>query len=259
MIPKIEIPFVGIKPINLYIVKDRTVLHTIIAINIPLGFTVIEMTCVKASKNFENDSLASSSLSNSFWTYFDETDTLANYVTLTPLDSVNSLGGGSGAMLMEYNITKYANWGGFGAIYHIYDSPIDMSNYNQLSFRVNNTLAAALSQAIEIRVALYDGSDATTEYLNPATATTEPRDFVENWYTFFKNPRFVDGESGWNEIRIPLAQSNESNPNYRDGFGSGPGDVGIAGNNVMDLDHIVGIAIEAVSYTHLTLPTKRIV
>ena len=198
--------------------------------------------------NFENDSLASSSLSNSFWTYFDETDTLANYVTLTPLDSVNSLGGGSGAMLMEYNITKYANWGGFGAIYHIYDSPIDMSNYNQLSFRVNNTLAAALSQAIEIRVALYDGSDATTEYLNPATATTEPRDFVENWYTFFKNPRFVDGESGWNEIRIPLAQSNESNPNYRDGFGSGPGDVGIAGNNVMDLDHIVGIAIEVVLY-----------
>ena len=57
MIPKIEIPFVGIKPINLYIVKAPTVVAPSVPINIPIGFPVIEMPCVKARKSFENDAL----------------------------------------------------------------------------------------------------------------------------------------------------------------------------------------------------------
>ncbi len=57
MIPKIEIPFVGIKPIDLYIVTAPTVIAPSVPINIPIGFPVIEMPCVKARKNFENDAL----------------------------------------------------------------------------------------------------------------------------------------------------------------------------------------------------------
>ena len=54
MIPKIEIPIVGIKPINLDIVTAQTVLPPSVPINVPIGFPIIEMPCVKARKSFEN-------------------------------------------------------------------------------------------------------------------------------------------------------------------------------------------------------------
>ena len=57
MIPRIEIPFIGIKPINTYIVSVPTVLPPSVPINVPIGFPLIEMPCVKARRNVENDAL----------------------------------------------------------------------------------------------------------------------------------------------------------------------------------------------------------
>ena len=198
--------------------------------------------------SFDTDVLSSHELENSFWTYFDEVDpgadTVTNYINLTPVEEASSLGAGSGVMMTSYNISKYAGWGGFGMLYHVFDEPKDLTFYNQLSFDVYNTIPASISQAIEFRVVLYDASDASNDYVT----AEHPRDHLENWYSFFKEPRFVDGGDGWTNLRVPLIQSDGSNPNYPDGFGSGPGDVGIGGNNTLDLDQIVGVALEIILY-----------
>ena len=57
MIPRSEIPFIGIKPINTYIVSIPAVLPPSVPINVPIGFPLIEMPCVKARRNVENDAL----------------------------------------------------------------------------------------------------------------------------------------------------------------------------------------------------------
>ena len=56
-IPKIEIPLIGVKAINTYAVNVPKVIPPSVPINIPLGFQIIEMPCVKTRRNFENDAL----------------------------------------------------------------------------------------------------------------------------------------------------------------------------------------------------------
>ena len=57
MIPEIEIPAVGIKPVKTYLIQAPVINAPNIPINVPIGFPVIEMPCVKARRGNENDAL----------------------------------------------------------------------------------------------------------------------------------------------------------------------------------------------------------
>ena len=57
MIPKIEVNPVGVTPVNTYVINVPTVNPPNVPINVPVGFPVIEMPCVKARRSGENDGL----------------------------------------------------------------------------------------------------------------------------------------------------------------------------------------------------------
>ena len=57
MIPKIEIPSIGIKPVNTYVINTPVINAPNVPVNIPIGFPIIEMPCVKARRSIENDAL----------------------------------------------------------------------------------------------------------------------------------------------------------------------------------------------------------
>ena len=57
MIPKVEIPAIGVEPVNTYVINAPVVNAPSVPINIPIGFPVIEMPCVKARRSIENDAL----------------------------------------------------------------------------------------------------------------------------------------------------------------------------------------------------------
>ena len=60
MIPKIEIDPIGVTPINTYVINVPVVNPPNVPINVPIGFPVIEMPCVKARRSGENDALIES-------------------------------------------------------------------------------------------------------------------------------------------------------------------------------------------------------
>ena len=57
MIPKVEIPAIGVKPVNTYVINVPVVNAPNVPVNVPIGFPVIEMPCVKARRSIENDAL----------------------------------------------------------------------------------------------------------------------------------------------------------------------------------------------------------
>ena len=56
-IPKIGVDPIGVTPINTYVINVPVVNPPNVPINIPIGFPVIEMPCVKARRSGENDGL----------------------------------------------------------------------------------------------------------------------------------------------------------------------------------------------------------
>ena len=57
MIPKIEIPAIGVEPVKTYLIQAPVINAPNVPVNVPIGFPVIEMPCVKARKSIENDAL----------------------------------------------------------------------------------------------------------------------------------------------------------------------------------------------------------
>ena len=57
MIPKIEIPAIGVEPVKTYLIQVPVINTPNVPVNVPIGFPVIEMPCVKARRANENDAL----------------------------------------------------------------------------------------------------------------------------------------------------------------------------------------------------------
>ena len=57
MIPKIKIDPIGVRAVNTYVINVPVVNPPNVPINVPIGFPVIEMPCVKARRSGENDGL----------------------------------------------------------------------------------------------------------------------------------------------------------------------------------------------------------
>ena len=60
MIPKIKIDPIGVRAVNTYVINVPIVNPPNVPINVPIGFPVIEMPCVKARRSGENDALIES-------------------------------------------------------------------------------------------------------------------------------------------------------------------------------------------------------
>ncbi len=56
-IPRIGVDPIGVTPINTYVINVPVVNPPNVPINVPIGFPVIEMPCVKARRSGENDAL----------------------------------------------------------------------------------------------------------------------------------------------------------------------------------------------------------
>ena len=57
MIPEIGVDPIGVTPINTYVINVPIVNPPNVPINVPIGFPVIEMPCVRARRSGENDAL----------------------------------------------------------------------------------------------------------------------------------------------------------------------------------------------------------
>ena len=57
MIPKVEIPAIGVEPVNTYVINAPVINAPNVPVNVPIGFPIIEMPCVKARRSIENDAL----------------------------------------------------------------------------------------------------------------------------------------------------------------------------------------------------------
>ena len=57
MIPKIEIPAVGVEPVKTYLIQAPVINTPNVPVNVPIGFPIIEMPCVRARRSIENDAL----------------------------------------------------------------------------------------------------------------------------------------------------------------------------------------------------------
>ena len=57
MIPEIGVDPIRVTPVNTYVINVPTVNPPNVPINVPIGFPIIEMPCVKARRSIENDGL----------------------------------------------------------------------------------------------------------------------------------------------------------------------------------------------------------
>ena len=57
MIPEIGVDPIGVTPVNTYVINVPIVNPPNVPINVPIGFPVIEMPCVRARRSGENDAL----------------------------------------------------------------------------------------------------------------------------------------------------------------------------------------------------------
>ena len=60
MIPKIGVEPIRVEPVRTYVINIPTVNPPNVPINVPIGFPIIEMPCVKARRSIENDALINS-------------------------------------------------------------------------------------------------------------------------------------------------------------------------------------------------------
>ena len=57
MIPKVEIPAIGVEPVKTYLIQAPVINAPSVPVHVPIGFPIIEMPCVKARRSIENDAL----------------------------------------------------------------------------------------------------------------------------------------------------------------------------------------------------------
>ena len=198
--------------------------------------------------DFNTIESATNSGTGALWTNYDETDNANNYSNLSQLPADQVPNHDSPVMVSDYSIFAHESWGGYTADFQKFDTPLDFTGYNYLSFKFNNYGVPAGTGADDLtfRVVLWDISDVTGDYQSRAD--------VELWWAFFAgtdSPFANTVEDGWVEYRIPIIANGNGQTSYSDGFtnwGTTAG-VGIAGNNTFDLDQIGGIAIEVVMLT----------
>ena len=199
--------------------------------------------------DFETPESATNAGTGAEWTQWDESQSALNYTNLTQLPAADTPELDSPVMMADYGVDGTLVWGGYSGVYDKYETPVDLTGYNFLSFKFYNLVPPTGSgaEALEFRVILWDISDVTGNYVD--------RGDVETWWAFFKpdvdeSPFQNDVGDGWVEYRIPLLDNGSSGDGdgYKDGFAN-PGvgwGVSIAGNDALDINSIGGIAFEMV-------------
>ena len=202
--------------------------------------------------DFDIPAQAGNHSSGGEWHEYEESGSANNFSNLSQVPADEIIDNDSPAMLHYWSVVRDLSWGGYTGIFDIFETPLDLSDYNNLSFKFKNISAPSPYNDevpdVEFRIILWDISDVSGEYSTRAD--------VETWWAFFKpdageSPIMNSSDEGWVELRIPLVDNGRSDDagGYRDGFAN-PGvgwGVSIPGNDQFDIDQIGGIAIEVVS------------
>lgn len=169
-----------------------------------------------------------------YWNVFiqNSADTNLAYIKYQ-YDSINYYTG-EASLNLDWGIHKTEAWGGLSRIEHFttMDNLYDFSSYDSLSIWYNNISQSSDVNSSELRILLYDASDASTDSLSSEN--------TENYYTF---NYILDSQSGWQKIIIPLKENNEFN---NSGF-TLTNWSGIKGNERLNLDKICGFGFEFAS------------
>ena len=145
---------------------------------------------------------------------------------------------GTAALGIDYSVPAVNDWGG-NAVFEFINPDTntgfwDFSDYWELSFALNNKTPSSQPSRVELQVTLFDISDSPHATKNMLES--------EFWVSFFP---VLDLEPGWKTFSVALQSVGEADAeNYQ---GSGfwhTKNVGIEGNNHLDLDKITGISFE---------------
>jgi hypothetical protein len=135
---------------------------------------------------------------------------------------------GDGALQVDYTVDATEEWGGFTDFAVTLPGAVeDMTERSHISLFYNVVEPASIPEGGILRVTLHDNSDGV----------------VEHWT--FETADALVAEGGWTRLLMPVTDRGQVNPND-EGF-SQPGWSGSAGNNRLDLDHIVGFTIHFVA------------
>jgi len=209
-----------------------------------LAFTTL--MCLAFSQfvinDFNTPESATDEGDGAFWVEANESESPQNYSTLVQIPASQAPDSDSPVMSYLWGTVGDLGWGGYTSVYHVYETPVDISDNNYLSFKFYNLTQPANLGSVSFRVNLFDVSDATT---------WETRDDTEVWFSFFEgegnSPFYNVADDGWVEYRIPLVGGTTIGP-YQNGFvlTHSMWSIGIAGNGTLDLDQIGGLSIEVV-------------
>jgi len=142
------------------------------------------------------------------------------------------------ALGIEYSIPAILDWGGNAVVDFINPDTNagvwDFSDYQSLSFAINNKIKSSQPSRVHLRIILNDISDAPSATKNMLES--------EFWVSFL----FVlDLEPGWNTYSVPLTAVSRSVAEEKPTSGFCHSDeVGVIGNDKLDLDKIAAFTLE---------------
>ena len=118
------------------------------------------------------------------WYEYEEVDHPSNFSNLSQLPADQIPDSDSPAMLHHWSVASSVGdltWGGYTAVSDIFETPLDLSDYNNLSFKFKNLYRPSPFNfevpEVEFKIAIWDISDVTGDYQSRAD--------VELWWAFF--------------------------------------------------------------------------
>ena len=118
--------------------------------------------------NFDTPEQAGNYTSGGEWHEYEESDDANNFSNLTQVPADQIADSDSPAMLHYWSLATDLGWGGYTGIYDIFETPMDLSDYNNLSFKFKNLSIPSPFNSevpdVEFRIILWDISDVAGEY-----------------------------------------------------------------------------------------------
>lgn len=140
---------------------------------------------------------------------------------------------GDGALRVDYSIDAVESWGGFTNFsFNLPEGEVfdDMSERSHLSLFFNVLEPASIPEGARFRVTLFDASEGPS--------------ILETW--LFESGDVLAADGGWTRLLMPVTDRGQTDPND-EGFSQPSWASGVAGNNQLDLDAIVGFTIDFVA------------
>ena len=85
--------------------------------------------------NFDTPGQAGFYASGGEWYEYEESNSANNFSNLSQVPADQIIDNDSPAMLHYWSVARDLGWGGYTGIFDIFETPLDLSDYNNLSFK----------------------------------------------------------------------------------------------------------------------------